>query len=483
MTPGGAITVVTPRSEHSNPTTDSGSTDLALTDPNALWRTPDAETAGFQWNTAPVLDSILPKADEMAVNYFYEQFTASSGHWTFLRDASCTIAKDPLLEVSMKACGMAALHNVRGVVMGREYARSVYGEAISLLNTALRDPKMCRLDSTLISVAMLGYYENLVCDSTDSVRSWKAHISGATQLLRIRGKSQFKSSIGRMLYRELRTQVLINCIWDDQRPPAFILEWENELQKQSAQLGQVPAPPDRLAVIVYDFAILRWQIRSQTISAVDALRTATEIQTRIIQWSMSTMSFGEAWQYSDLEVPESPHVWNGIVHAYKSLPAAGTWNIYRILRIIITRTQELLCNQMAQPGEEAAMQAKTQHFRAVRRQMTDEICSGIPSQLGHAAPALNSPCVLITAYSSIWPLFFATTCALERVGYDVWDGFLHASQGAPSREQNTSAAAAQVAWLIGRVKYIGTHVGLRWANGFASVLKGDVRIHAEVCSG
>jgi hypothetical protein len=407
------------------------------------------------------------------VNYFFDQFTASSGHWTFLRDADLTIMKDPLLDVSMRACGMAALHNVRGVVMGREYARSVYGQAIGLLNTALRDPKMCRLDSTLISVAMLGYYENLVCDSMDSVRSWKAHISGATQLLHLRGKAQFKSSVGRMLYREIRTQVLISCIWDEQEPPAFILEWESELQKQSSLSGQAIAPPDRLAVISFDYATLLFQIRCHTISPETALHEAADIQTRMIQWSMSTMSYGEAWRYSDLTVPESPHVWNGIVHAYNSLPSAGVWNTYRILRIMLTRTQEDLCKLNGMGGE--ALRTRIANFRSVRRQMTDEICGGIPSQLGHAAPALNSQCVLITAYSSIWPLFFGASCALEQVGYDVWQGFLQVDRTRPP-ENNASTAAAQVAWLIGRIGYIGNHVGLRWANGFAGVLKGDTAV-------
>jgi hypothetical protein len=375
---------------------------------------------------------------------------------------------------------MAALHNVRGVVMGREYARSVYGQAIGLLNTALRDPKMCRLDSTLISVAMLGYYENLVCDSMDSVRSWKAHISGATQLLHLRGKAQFKTSVGRMLYREIRTQVLISCIWDEQEPPAFILEWESELQKQSSLSGQAIAPPDRLAVISFDFATLLSQIRGHTISPETALHEAADIQTRMIQWSMSTMSYGEAWRYSDLAVPESQHVWNGTVHAYKSLPAAGVWNTYRILRIILTRTQEDLCKVNGMSGE--TLQARIANFRGVRRQMTDEICGGIPSQLGHAAPALNSQCVLITAYASIWPLFFGAVCALERVGYDVWEGFLQLDRSNP-RENNSSTAAAQAAWLIGRISYIGNHVGLRWANGFAGVLRGDTAITPRGSSG
>jgi hypothetical protein len=245
------------------------------------------------------------------------------------------------------------------------------------------------------------------------------------------------------------------------------------LQKQSSLSGQAIAPPDRLAVISFDFAMLLSQIRGQTISPETALHEAADIQTRMIQWSMSTMSYGEAWRYSDLAVPESPHVWSGTVHAYNSLPAAGVWNTYRILRIMLTRTQEDLCKLNGMTGE--ALRVRVANFRSVRRQMTDEICGGIPSQLGHAAPALNSQCVLITAYSSIWPLFFGAVCALERVGYDVWQGFLQLDRSRPP-ENNASTAAAQAAWLIGRIGYIGNHVGLRWANGFAGVLKGDTAV-------
>ena len=139
-----------------------------------------------------------------------------------------------------------------------------------------------------------------------------------------------------------------------------------------------------------------------------------EIDRRMIQWSIDTMAHDEAWRYYDLQVDDSPHVWNGMVHAYAGLPAPGVWNSYRSIRIMVTRTQELMSQRFnPSPADQAA--ART-YFRAVRRQLTDEICATIPCCLGQAQPAFSSPCVLITAYNSIWPLFFAGTCVLERIG-------------------------------------------------------------------
>jgi len=47
-----------------------------------------------------------------------------------------------------------------------------------------------------------------VCDSKQSIQSWKAHIKGASQLLQLRGKAQLKSSVGRTLFREMRAQIV-----------------------------------------------------------------------------------------------------------------------------------------------------------------------------------------------------------------------------------------------------------------------------------
>ncbi|KAK4543198.1 hypothetical protein LTR36_005748 [Oleoguttula mirabilis] len=427
----------------------------------------------------PIVMTLRTTAEDIAMTHFFNQFTAN-GHWEFLRGYAKKSRMDPCLDLALRACGMAALDNVESVVRGRDYAQTMYVEALGLLNAALRDPKRCRTDESLIAVAMLGYYENLTCESRESISNWKAHIAGATQLLKIRGKEQFQSQVGRMLFRETRAQILIHCIWDDLEPPAFLWAWNDELEKQTTEF-RVAQPADSLAKICFDFAIVRSRMCKKTISDAEAADQCSEIDRQMIQWSIDAMSGDSVvWQYYDMEVTDSPHVWNGVVHAYTQHPAPGVWNTYRSIRIMVTRSQEQLCGRF--PYSDAERDEQTSYFRKVRRQMTDEICAGTPSQLGHASPAYNSPCVLISAYTSIWPLFFAGTCALERVGSSSWTSKRKGTTTASvdASKPHTSYATAQAAWIISRLEYISKHVGLHWASGIAAVLKGDFAMHEDL---
>ena len=141
---------------------------------------------------------------------------------------------------------------------------------------------------------------------------------------------------------------------------------------------------------------------------------------------------------------------------------------------MLTRTQEMLCRRLS--FSEADREEQMQYFRKVRRILTDEICATIPSVLGHASPAFNSPCLLITAYAAIWPLFFAGTCALERVGSGAY--FILKNEFLPPG-QTSNRSAAQAQWIMGRLEYISTHIGLRWADGILAILRGDFKIPVD----
>ena len=148
------------------------------------------------YNSAVLTMALQPKPDDVATKYFLDNF-ATNMTWQFMRQFTATRTLPRSLELAMKAVGMAALGNVQPVAMGKVYAQSMYAEALGLLNDALRDPVRCKTDESLIAVAMLGYYENLTCDGFESIQSWKAHVRGATQLLKLRGKKQFQSAIGK----------------------------------------------------------------------------------------------------------------------------------------------------------------------------------------------------------------------------------------------------------------------------------------------
>lgn len=157
--------IPTPRTTHSESSSSSEGTIELLPDEDAfaleLDQDPvqqlfDGSIFAFMSNTLPKY--IEPRADDVAVSYFLNCFTAS-GHWTYILKYAERPNLDPCLTLAIKACGIAALENVRKVSLGREWSRNMYLKAIGLLNEALRDPKRSKSDESLIAVTMLSFFE------------------------------------------------------------------------------------------------------------------------------------------------------------------------------------------------------------------------------------------------------------------------------------------------------------------------------------
>lgn len=439
------------------------------------WTVPEQHGASIRDVFAlSTYSAIQPKPSDVASNYFFYQFT-SPGQWEHIRDIARRPKLDPCLELAIRACGMAALTNVEMVPAGKAYAQVNYVEALGLVNQALRDPVRSRSDEALIAVLMLAYYENISCDSYQSMVSWKAHTAGATQMLKLRGKAQFKSHAGRLLFRELRAQIIISCLWDDSDAPSFLEEYQSELDAQTPEgLFSFWKVADVLTGLFYKFARLRRQLFTQDIPNQQGVEKAAEIERAVIQWGVDAVAQSEFWQFYELEVDDSEHVWDGKVLAYAGNPAPTIWNQYRIFRIMLSRTQEMLCRRVSL--SEDALAEQQAYFRRTRRKMTDEICQTIPACLGHASPAFSSSCVLATAYASVWSLFMAATTLIERVGPDA----KYILDGLPlPAERPQTAAYAQMSWVTGRLRYISQTIGLKWADGVAAILRGEFRTHPK----
>jgi hypothetical protein len=78
-------------------------------------------------------------------------------------------------------------------------AQEHYARALALTNRALGDSvKVCE-DSTLVSVIMLGVYENFVFEK-HSLFAWMQHLKGAETLFALRGETQFRSDLARQIF-------------------------------------------------------------------------------------------------------------------------------------------------------------------------------------------------------------------------------------------------------------------------------------------
>ena len=94
-----------------------------------------------------------------------------------------------------------------------------------------------------------------------------------------------------------------------------MVDWTDALQTDDPDLDLV-RPADDFSDICYDFAKIENRMKLNKISDEDALIAVNDIDTRLVQWSIDTMANQDSWRYYDLQVDDSPHVWNGMVHAY-----------------------------------------------------------------------------------------------------------------------------------------------------------------------
>lgn len=157
--------IPTPRTIHSESSSSSEGT-IELTGDGDAFMAACQRYSEQQWSSDSTYTtgmtslprSIGPKADEIAVSYFLNCFTAN-GHWDHILNYAALPNLDPCLTLSIRACGMAAFENIRNVPHGREWSRNTYLKAIGLLNEALRDPKRSKSDESLIAVTMLSFFE------------------------------------------------------------------------------------------------------------------------------------------------------------------------------------------------------------------------------------------------------------------------------------------------------------------------------------
>jgi hypothetical protein len=417
--------------------------------------------------------------DEIALKYFHQCFLGDAHTWPFLHGAQ--LSQEPLVRSAMQACGMATLYNSQNVSGGREQHILMHSRTIRLLERALDHPTDCKSDSVLTAVALLGFYDNLTCEDSDVAESWRAHVSAASKLVQLRGKEQLRSAIGRALYRELRSQLLIDCLWADRRPTSFLIEWQDELSRETPmEERQDFAPSDALHSIVLDFADLRFQMRECMVTPANALGQLANLARQADAWARETAKLGEAWQItSDHHKDCTGEVWVGLAHRYSNNAVAATWNSYRTLRIMLTRAQEIMVLHRAdQSSDDLANQIAA--LRKARKFFTDEICASVPSQLGHLPlrGSKETTSALYTAFALIWPLFFAATCALDQVGEHVQHATSasHTSSQSSADTDQASVAVAQASWLINRLSHISNGIGLKWAGGFIEVLHGDFRV-------
>lgn len=85
-------------------------------------------------------------SDDLATTYFFNQFTASNGHWHFLRDFARQLTLNPVLDMVIRACGTAALDNLEGPVLVSDKSEA---DRVNITRLIVSRAEITRAHSTL----------------------------------------------------------------------------------------------------------------------------------------------------------------------------------------------------------------------------------------------------------------------------------------------------------------------------------------------
>jgi hypothetical protein len=141
--------------------------------------------------------SLTPFQSELAFGYFMSSYVPASP-FDYLPDIYNTVAStaQDVVSSTVLAASFASLSLRAGSGKLMNYARMHYSKALTRTNAALASPNTAVLDSSLVSVLLLGLYEAIAFSGRRSPASRTPHTLGAVELIRQRGTKQTSDRTG-----------------------------------------------------------------------------------------------------------------------------------------------------------------------------------------------------------------------------------------------------------------------------------------------
>lgn len=268
--------------------------------------------------------TLVESVADVSLAYFY--------HHHIIHPAQGPIYSVALL-ASMKALGAASCSNSAS---GSQYmslqATQQYIDAVCLLNNALCSQQTVTLDSTLLSVLILGYFEMTAGNRQISIQQWAKHVKGTVALLQLRGPAQMKTADGRLLFLQAAALVLIECSSTATRIPPIVYAMIDEHPSYANDPSQLLWTTLAVHMKILDLYsdVVHCNATDPMIIVKEALQldyTLSQIfYNASSEWSYEVSTSKEYNQFPSC----CPYV-----HIYKSPLSAQTWNAMRNGRIML----------------------------------------------------------------------------------------------------------------------------------------------------
>ncbi|KAL2061307.1 hypothetical protein VTL71DRAFT_7580 [Oculimacula yallundae] len=412
----------------------------------SLW-IPDVQTLpviSFNLGTSP---------DDQATCFFFQNYVLqedmfSRGNFQYLSDIYGCEEIGSALADSVASLGLVGLAHFWGASSILANATIKYNSALKTISTHLRTIAGAKSDQTIIAIMLLGLYETNTCNSRHSMETWTRHITGASALLQLRGREQWRTPIGYHLFIHLRTQVITNCIQRHAPVPDIISEWSQDLDFETAE----QAAATTLSNLAIRYCNLRASMScfrdysdpERIISTACALDSEYEIWTRTcpIQYIYQTVTLNE----------RADDVFSDHYHAYSTIWIAAVWNNYRSARILVN---ELILDQLGylyqnHPessliwGDHCLYENQILSSNSTLLQLCHEICASVPYFLGYnpgTTGLLDQTPKSVNGNLLLWPLYTAGVTGM--------------------------VSEVMRFWVAGRLQWIAHVMGIRQAGALA----------------
>lgn len=257
--------------------------------------------------------------------------------------------------------------------------------------------------------------------------------------------------------------------------PDFLVRWT-----QALEYDPMHTPGDQLTVLAVRAAAIRSAFRTGSKADLELATLASTLEQDLLGWSETTITTGSMCSFHFTKDWGSSHTWNGTRHEYRIPQAHQYWNLWRSLRILLSRLQEAVWRRSWPTLTPTP--PRPEHFKAIRHRMVADICAATAYALGNDNTVEPPRGSIASAYMIILPLYLAGTCLLEELVVAEFspggsrvimvDQSLHLD---PVNQYST-----QLAWLIQRVDYTADKIGIGWAAPIGKFLRGQCKIFYDL---
>ncbi|KAF2015755.1 hypothetical protein BU24DRAFT_491966 [Aaosphaeria arxii CBS 175.79] len=175
----------------------------------------------------------VPSIEDQGMSFFLANFVQTPtfvprGNFDFMLELLDRPDTTLALRTSVTAAGLASLAITTKNPEVTKRAQQEYVSALNLTNKALQRTSTATTNSTLVSVILLGMYENFMHNEHGSLASWAKHVKGACTLMDLRGPEQLRDDVGLRIFQQFYGTILLVSLETGMPIPEPIIELRKE---------------------------------------------------------------------------------------------------------------------------------------------------------------------------------------------------------------------------------------------------------------